>query len=80
MLRTSKTHKILRSKRIRNGPLNFASDRSQVYLMKRKGNDAERDLERTDRIIEEFMIITNITVAEHFGMMVIPLIYRTHDS
>lgn len=60
-----------------------------MYLMKqnllliKEGRviDVFRDIDRTaNRIIEEFMIVTNITVAEHFGNMEIPFIYRIHDK
>lgn len=79
---SNELYKILREKRIKNGALNFVSNEAK-FTFDKEGRviDVFRDIDRTaNRIIEEFMIVTNITVAEHFGNMEIPFIYRIHDK
>jgi ribonuclease R len=72
---------ILRKKRIQRGAIDFDFPESKIVLDS-EGNVVDiKEYERriADKIIEEFMILTNETVAEHFARMEVPFIYRVHD-
>ena len=73
---------ILRKKRMNRGSLDFDFDEAFITLNKEgipiSVDIAERRI--ANRIIEEFMIITNETVAEHFYHMQLPFIYRIHEK
>ena len=73
---------ILRDKRKKKGSLDFDFDEASILL-----DDDEVPLEigieerRTaNRLIEEFMLVANQTVAEHFFWMEYPFIYRVHEK
>jgi ribonuclease R len=74
--------KILRKKRFERGSLDFDFDEAYITL-----NDigipisieiAERRV--ANKIIEEFMLLANETVAEHFYHLELPFIYRIHEK
>ncbi len=73
---------LLREKRFKRGALDFAvpeikvkldDDGKPVALEKRPRTIAEI-------IIEEFMLVCNETVAEHFFRLKLPFIYRVHEK
>ena len=73
---------ILRKKRKAKGSLDFNMQEARIEL---DHNNIpviiEKDKRRVaNRIIEEFMLIANETVAEHFYWMEVPFIYRVHDK
>ncbi len=73
---------ILRKKRMDRGAIDFDFKESKV-LVDQDGWPTDIVLrERTvsERLIEEFMLAANETVAEHFHWMQVPFIYRIHED
>lgn len=73
---------ILRKKRMERGAIDFDFKESKV-LVNEDGWPTDIVLrERTvsERLIEEFMLAANETVAEHFHWMQVPFIYRIHED
>ncbi|MDE6363596.1 MAG: ribonuclease R [Lachnospiraceae bacterium] len=73
---------ILREKRKKRGSIDFDFPESKIVL-DRQGHPIEiKPYERNvaTKIIEDFMLIANETVAEHFHWMELPFVYRTHDN
>lgn len=73
---------ILRRKRKKRGSIDFDFPETKILLDK-EGHPI--DIEPYDRnvatkIIEDFMLIANETVAEHFYWLELPFVYRTHDT
>lgn len=72
----------LRAKRMKRGSLDFDLPEPEIILdLRGEIRDiliAERNI--AHRIIEEFMIAANETVAYHMGMLDIPFIYRIHEE
>ncbi|MCO7123702.1 ribonuclease R [Ihubacter massiliensis] len=77
-----KLAKILRQKREARGSLDFDFDEAYITLDE-SGIPVSVDIaeRRTaNKLIEEFMLLANQTVAEHFYWMEIPFVYRIHES
>lgn len=74
--------KILEDKRTRRGAITFNAPESKVILDEK--NRPIRIEWRTsgiaDKMIEEFMICANETVAEHYYWMEVPFLYRVHEE
>lgn len=73
---------ILHEKRERRGSIDFEFPETKIILDE-KGIPVEiRKEERriANRLIEEFMLVCNETVAERFFWAEIPFLYRTHDE
>lgn len=73
---------ILRQKRFGRGAIDFDFKEAQV-LVDDTGHAVDvviRERSVAERLIEEFMLIANETVAEHFHWMDIPFIYRIHED
>lgn len=74
--------KILRKKRHKRGSIDFDFPESKLVLDK-QGHPVEiKPYERNTatKLIEEFMLIANETVAEHFFWQETPFVYRTHET
>lgn len=73
---------ILRKKRHKRGSIDFDFPESKLVLDK-QGHPVEiKPYERNTatKLIEEFMLIANETVAEHFFWQETPFVYRTHET
>ena len=73
---------ILRQKRMKRGSIDFDFPETKVILDE-KGNPIEikpYDRNVATKIIEDFMLIANETVAEDIFWQELPFVYRTHDN
>lgn len=73
---------LLRSRRRKRGSIDFDFPESKIYLDESGKPVKIMPYERNDatRIIEDFMLAANETVAEHFYWQEVPFVYRTHDT
>lgn len=81
-LRMEELSKLLRSKRESRGSIDFDFPETKIVLDE-KGKPVEiKPYERNvaTRIIEDFMLAANETVAEDFFWQELPFVYRTHDD
>ena len=73
--------RILMKRRERRGSIDFDFPESKIILNS-EGKVADiKSYERriSNRMIEEFMLVTNETVAEHFFWLQTPFVYRIHE-
>ncbi len=82
LLHMGKLAEILRNKRKEKGSLDFDFDEAEILLDEDEipvdiGIEARRT---ANRLIEEFMLIANQTIAEHFYWMELPFVYRVHEK
>ncbi len=72
---------ILREKRRRRGSIDFDFPETKIVLDQRGKPLEIKPYERNvaTKIIEDFMLIANETVAQDFFWQEIPFVYRTHD-
>lgn len=73
---------ILQNKRKKRGAIDFDFKEAQV-LVDNSGKPTDvviRERSIGERIIEEFMLAANETIAEHFHWMDVPFIYRIHED
>lgn len=73
---------ILREKRIKRGSIDFNFEESKIIL-----NDLGKPIDIkpydraiANRIIEEFMLVCNETIAEHMFWTNLPFVYRIHEE
>ncbi|MTW87565.1 ribonuclease R [Virgibacillus dakarensis] len=73
---------ILRGKRMGRGAIDFDFKEAQVLVDENgKAEDVVlRERSVAERLIEEFMLAANETVAEHFHWMDVPFIHRIHEE
>jgi ribonuclease R len=73
---------ILRNKRMHRGAIDFDFKESKVLVDEEsKPLDVVlRERSVAEKLIEEFMLAANETVAEHFHWMDVPFIYRIHED
>ena len=73
---------ILRHKRKQQGSLDFDIPEAEIVLDADENPAEIRPAERrtANRMIEEFMLAANETVAEHFFWMQYPFLYRVHEK
>jgi ribonuclease R len=77
-----KLARILMKKRERRGALDFNFPEPYIHLDEKGKPYNIEPYERriANRIIEEFMLVANETVAEHFYWLGIPFVYRIHET
>jgi ribonuclease R len=77
-----KLAKILMKKREKRGALDFNFPEPYIHLDENGKPYSIEPYERriANKIIEEFMLVTNETVAEYFYWLGIPFVYRIHET
>ncbi|TLS35330.1 ribonuclease R [Pseudalkalibacillus caeni] len=73
---------ILRKKRFERGAIDFDFAEAKV-LVDDEGNPQDvvlRERSVAEKLIEEFMLAANETIAQHFHWMDIPFMYRIHED
>lgn len=73
---------ILNKKRLKRGAIDFEFEESKIILND-KGKPVDikpYEREIANRMIEEFMLIANETVAEHMYWTKLPFVYRIHEN
>ncbi|MFA9559546.1 ribonuclease R [Evansella sp. AB-rgal1] len=73
---------ILRNKRMARGAIDFDFKEAKV-LVNEEGVPTDivmRERSVAERLIEEFMLAANETIAEHFHWMKVPFMYRIHED
>lgn len=73
---------ILRIKKDKRGGLDFNIDEAKIVLNKKGEAVDVKPAERrvANRLIEEFMLLANETVSEHFFWLNVPFVYRVHEK
>lgn len=73
---------VLRERRHKRGSINFDFPESKIIVDKQGKPIEVKPYERNKatKIIEEFMLIANETIAEDYFWQEIPFVYRTHDT
>ncbi|WP_130616316.1 ribonuclease R [Cohnella abietis] len=72
----------LRGNRMKRGAIDFEFQEAKV-IVDPQGKPVEivkRERSIAEQIIEEFMLVANETVAEHFHWLKVPFIYRIHEE
>lgn len=74
--------KILMKKRERRGAIDFDFPEAYIQLDDKGAVKHIEPYERriANKIIEEFMLVSNETIAEHFYWLGIPFVYRIHET
>ncbi|MBS4200248.1 ribonuclease R [Bacillus sp. FJAT-49732] len=73
---------ILQTKRMKRGAIDFDFKEAKV-IVDDEGKPTDvliRERSIGERIIEEFMLVANETIAEHFHWLDVPFIYRIHED
>ena len=73
---------VLREKRRKRGSIDFDFPESKIILDE-KGKPIEikpYERNKATRIIEDFMLIANETIAQNFFWQEVPFVYRTHEN
>lgn len=75
-------YEILGARREKRGSIDFDFPETKIVLDENsRVIDVEKEERRVaNKIIEEFMLITNETVAGHFGYLDRPFLYRVHEE
>ena len=77
-----KLARILMKRRERRGAIDFDFPEAKIILTPEGKVSDIKEYERriSNRIIEEFMLVANETVAEHFYWLQLPFVYRIHET
>lgn len=80
--RMAELSKILRARRKSRGSIDFDFPECKIKLDGEGKPVAIEPYERNvaTRLIEDFMLLANETVAQHFYWLEVPFVYRTHDK
>lgn len=80
-LRMKELADLVREKRKKRGSIDFDFPESKILLDQKGVPISIKPYERNaaTKIIEDFMLLANETVAQHFYWMELPFVYRTHD-
>lgn len=73
---------ILRNRRMTRGAIDFDFKEAKV-LVDEEGHPKDiviRERSTAEKLIEEFMLVANETVAEHFHWLNVPFMYRVHED
>lgn len=72
---------LIRTKRKKRGSIDFDFPESKITLDENGRPVSIKPYERNaaTKIIEDFMLVANETVAQHYYWMEVPFVYRTHD-
>ena len=81
-IKAEKLARILMKRRQRRGAIDFDFPEAKIIL---NGNGEVVDIKHYERrisnkMIEEFMLVANETVAEHFYWLQLPFVYRIHET
>lgn len=78
----NKLKKILRARRFERGSIDFELEEPKIILNKKGVPTSVKPAERGEgeKLIEEFMLAANITVAEQYYYMEMPFVYRIHET
>lgn len=73
---------ILRKKRMKRGSIDFDFPEAKILLDEQGVPIEIKEYERNaaTKLIEDFMLAANETVAQHFFWQELPFLYRTHDN
>ena len=78
----SELAKILYKKRKKEGSIDFDIPETKVYLDEDENVEDIKPypINEANKIIEEFMLVTNMVIAEKFFFLEMPFIYRIHEK
>ena len=81
-VKAEKLARILMERRQRRGAIDFDFPEAKIIL---NGNGEVVDIKHYERrisnkMIEEFMLVSNETIAEHFFWLQLPFVYRIHET
>jgi len=74
--------RVLNTKRMKRGAIDFDFKEAKV-LVDEEGKAVDvvlRERSTGERLIEEFMLVANETIAEHFHWLDVPFIHRIHEN
>ncbi len=73
---------ILNKARVQNGSIEFETHESKITLDKHgvPVDVCKYPIGISNNIIEEFMLMANVTVAKHLTKLTLPCVYRVHES
>ncbi len=71
---------ILTAKRDEKGNIDLDVKESEIYINNGEIQVENRERLKSHKIIEEFMILANTTVAEYFYYLDLPFVYRVHGK
>ena len=82
LIRMHELAQILRNRRIERGSIDFDLPETKIELDDNGRPVSVHPYERNNatRLIEDFMLAANETVAEHFYWMQMPFVYRVHEK
>lgn len=81
LLKMHELSHVLKKKRFNNGSIDFDVTEAKVRVNDENKPEEIVVRERRDaeRLIEEFMLVANETIAKHFNDIKLPFVYRIHD-